>query len=398
MFFFIHVSLLSAAQLAAGLAAFVYTLVAARILGVENYGLFQAVMAIYGAFSIVYLPLNMATIHCVGRAQSTHKALVAGELLKFALVAAAATCALLAALAPLLVHWLKASSALPILVTALLVAATIILTTFYGMLQAIGRYFEFSVIKTLEAIFTLGLGTWALSHGWQTAGAVFGYLASMSLVSLWFFTRGHLFAFRGGEEVPELEEEAGRLARLMLALGVVLAIEHLPAIAARLRLNTADSGLFGALYNLRGAVWPFALAISLPLYAHVVSGKAEERLLKKALFLVALLAVGFLAAAVFMPQLIFLILYGEAFLEGAPYMAVYGVSLAVQMVMMVLIFYESAAGTISPRRLVWPFVCLAGGILFLGTSVPGLIAAQILAAAAYLVTAARTLRFPRQPT
>ncbi|MBP9865775.1 MAG: oligosaccharide flippase family protein, partial [Candidatus Omnitrophica bacterium] len=82
------------AQTAASAAAFAYTLIAARTLGVENYGLFQAVMAIYGLFSFIHLPFYFGSAHCVGRSRAEKRPRVLGAFFTLSLIVAGLTLAI----------------------------------------------------------------------------------------------------------------------------------------------------------------------------------------------------------------------------------------------------------------------------------------------------------------
>ena len=82
--FLASVGLLSAARAIAGLLFFVYTLLAARFLGVSGFGLFQAVMGLFGMLAAVSVPLNLATLHAVSVSPADARARVVGSFLRLA--------------------------------------------------------------------------------------------------------------------------------------------------------------------------------------------------------------------------------------------------------------------------------------------------------------------------
>ncbi|MDD5671228.1 MAG: hypothetical protein PHN49_06295, partial [Candidatus Omnitrophica bacterium] len=72
------VGIFTIAQAAAAILAFFYALIAARLLGVVQFGLFQALMGIYGLLAAFSMPLNLATVHCVGISAPDKRRCVAG--------------------------------------------------------------------------------------------------------------------------------------------------------------------------------------------------------------------------------------------------------------------------------------------------------------------------------
>ena len=57
--------LVSASEAVVGVSAFLYAMIVSRSLGVADYGLFQAVMAVYSVLTVFVSPLSLATVHCV---------------------------------------------------------------------------------------------------------------------------------------------------------------------------------------------------------------------------------------------------------------------------------------------------------------------------------------------
>ena len=146
MLFLKNIGWTTLAQTAASAAAFAYTLFAARTLGVENYGLFQAIMAIYGLFSFIHLPFYFGSVHCVGRAQTDDRPRVLGAFFTLGLIAAGLTMVIFSLLASAASTLLKTDT--PVwFACAALVAATTLLTLFYGSLQAQHRFPHFASAK-----------------------------------------------------------------------------------------------------------------------------------------------------------------------------------------------------------------------------------------------------------
>ena len=79
MFYLRNVGLFAIAQMVSATLAFLYTVLVARYLGVEKYGLFQALMSFYGLCLAVTVPLNLATVHCVATTEETKQPKVVGD-------------------------------------------------------------------------------------------------------------------------------------------------------------------------------------------------------------------------------------------------------------------------------------------------------------------------------
>lgn len=382
MLFLKNIGWTTLAQTAASAAAFAYTLLAARTLGVENYGLFQAAMAVYGLFAFIHLPFTFGSVHCVGRSNEASRPRVLGALFTLSLLAAGFT---------FVIFILSSSSASAILKTsgnhniwfacAALIAVTTILTLFYGALQAQHQFSLFASAKVAEVTLLLIGGSWMLRSGWGPAGAVSGYALAMACVIVYFIIRLKP-AFVAWPEVQNLlKEELPALYRMTLSLGFLLILENIPAIWARSTLHETQSGYFGALYNLRSAVWPFALTITMTFYSHLLAGEESKRLFRNALVLIAVLAAGFEIIALFFSEGLVKTLYGSTYMPAAKYLALYGISLALQMLTMLLLFYRLGKNQLLVTPLLISLAAFAAALYWGDRSIAGIWIAQAAGAA-----------------
>jgi len=381
MLFLKNIGWTTLAQTAASAAAFAYTLIAARALGVENYGLFQAGMAVYGFFSFIHLPFYFGSVHCVGRASLSGRPKVLGVFFTLSMVAAGFTFALFTALSSVGNTLLKTADPGVWFACAALVAVTTVLTLFYGSLQAQHRFPLFACAKIAEVSLLLLGGSWMLRSGWGPAGAVSGYALAMSCVILYFIFRFKPAFVSWPDAKTLLREEFPALFRLTLALSFLLILEHTPAIWARFVLNSTQSGYFGALYNLRSTVWPFALAVTLTFYSHLLAGENPKKLLRQALAFIAFLALGFELCALFFSEDLVRLLYGNAFIPAAKGLALYGISLSLQMAVMLLLFYRLGKNQLRIIPLLISLAVFAAAILWAPRTIAGIWLAQAAGAA-----------------
>jgi len=385
MLFLKNIGWTTLAQIAASAAAFAYTLIAARTLGVENYGLFQAVMAIYGLFSFIHLPFYFGSAHCVGRARPDDRPRVLGAFFTLSLVAAGLTLVIFGVLSSAGNAILKTADSSIWFACAALIAVNTILTLFHGALQAQHRFPLYASTKIAEVLLLLIGGTGMLLSGWGPAGAVSGYALAMTLIIFYFVFRFKP-AFVSWPDIRGLlKDELPALRRLTLALSFLLVLENIPAIWARYALDETQSGYFGALYNLRGAIWPFALAITLTFYSHLLAGEEPKPLLRQALLLIAGLAAGFEIGALLFSDWLVRLLYGNAFVPAAEYLALYGLSLSLQSIAMLLLFYRLGKNQLRVTPLLISLAVFFAALYWGDKSIAGIWTAQAAGAAICLV-------------
>lgn len=377
------VTLVSIAQVISGASFFCYTLIVARSLSIPDYGLFQAIMALYGTIAFFHLPLSFGAVHCVGAATQEESRNVLGEFIKISGFFGAVTALLVVLISPWLVSGFHADSSMLFIILALLVFTRPVLSSIYGGMQGKRLYSVFTTAKIIESILCLLFGLLLLVLGAKVPGALAGYLISTVVILLFFVkTRNHYHFVPGFTRV---REEFYALRWILLSFLVLMVVDNAPIIIGRSKLSLELSGFYGALYNLRNMVLPFAFAVIVPFYSRMASTHNESYILLKALTMVSLLAVAFIFLGFFCSELIFKILYGSGFVEASIHMVRYGFSLWLQMLAMVIMFYQIAIKRKAFVVLLVPVVVLIVHILSQEINISGLISAQIVAWGAYLM-------------
>jgi O-antigen/teichoic acid export membrane protein len=385
-FFLKDVSVISIAQLIAGAAAFAYTIIAARFLGVENYGLFQALMALFGTLSVMSLPLNLATVHCVGVTESAHKRAVAGEFIRIAFIGGCTFTGIVVLCAPWIARMAQSSTTAPVIGMALLLTLRPVLTAFYGALQGNNRHQAYSISKISESFICFASGTLLILFGAGASGAILGYVIALGAVALFYFTQRDLYEFKTG--FSHVKQEFQSVSKILIAFGVFLFIDNAPIVLGRARLSSELSGYFGALYNLRNVLFPFAFAISVPFYSRTLAHQSEGGMLAKALGLVAILGGVFIAAGYLGGEWLIDLIYGSEFRPAAAHMAYFGCSLFLQMITLVLIFHFSAKRRLVLFFLVIPLLLVACLLGMSDVTITRLITVQIIGWVSYLMCVA----------
>jgi O-antigen/teichoic acid export membrane protein len=331
------------------------------------------------------LPFYFGSAHCVGRSRAENRPRILGAFFTLSLIVAGLTLVIFSVSSSAGSSLLKTSSNAAWYACAVLIAVNTILTLFHGSLQAQHRFPLFASAKIAEVSLLLLGGTWMLRSGWGPAGAVSGYALAMTCILLYFVVRFKPAFVSWSEAKTLLQDEFQALRRLTFALGFLLILENSPAIWARYTLNETQSGYFGAIYNLRGAVWPFAMAVTLTFYSHLLAGDKSKSLLRQALMLIAGLAISFELGALLFSNWLVRLLYGNAFAPAAQYLALYGISLALQMAVMLLLFYRLGKNELRIPPLCISLVIFFGTLLWGNHSIAGIWLAQAAGAAACLV-------------
>lgn len=375
-------SVVSAAHAVAGLLAFAYTVVVSRRLGVADYGLFQAAMALYSMLTAFVAPLGWATMHSVAVSDDASRPLVVGRLLRVALLVSGICTGVLTCLSPWLASLLH-STVFPIVWVAVLVTVAAMLAVFYGAIQGRNAYTLYSAAKVAEALAVLVVGSALVMLGTGASGAVLGYLLGMLSLVLFFSVRRQLYSL--GKGAPNVWAEMRTFVDILLVHGTILFANDFPVLLVRSRLSTHESGLYGSLYNLRQVVLPFCFALSAPLYSRTVAASSGRSALIQVLAVVSGLGGVFLVIGVFAPRLPFLLIYGPAFAEASRYVVAYGIVLSLLMLSVVTMFYQVARKRIVRTHLLVPVVVLVVASTLPHPSILRLIWSQAVAWACYLV-------------
>jgi O-antigen/teichoic acid export membrane protein len=380
--FFKDVVVISIAQGVAGLLAFFYTVITARYLGVENFGLFQALMATFGSLSLLNGPLNLFSVHCVGTSSDETYAQATGEFLKISLMASSVLCIGIILSSPWISSGLNAGTVVPVLVISGMLILRAVFTTFAGALQGRNRHLAFSVTRVVESFVCLASGTILLALGIGVTGALSGYVVGMFVLIVYFLKQKDLYVFKKG--FRRIREELKEVCQIMAAFGVLLFMESAPVIVGRVRMSAEMSGYLGALYNMRQILLPFALAIAVPFYSRTLSKENEPKMLSQAIGLLSLLGGGFIFSGILFPDWIITIIYGKQFVGASPYFALFGWSMLLQMLSMVIMLDRIATKKMNYLFLLVPACIMTISLALPEIGIATLIYGQIAACSTYL--------------
>lgn len=378
-----NVCFYSLAQIISGVLMIAYTMLAARMLDLSEYGLFQTVMGIYAIIFAVGFPLNIITLHFVGNAPTHNKKIALGMCLRLAVVIGVVCFCFIVLFSKQMAIMFHSSSLLPFILMACLLVVSFVLTVFYGGLQGRNEYTSYSLSKVSEVTISFCVGVMLMVFGLGVPGAVSGYLVGMTIVTSVFVFRGKLYKLT--ENNILLYQEIKSMVLPMVVACTLFFTSCYPMIIARIRLAEDISGVFGALFTLRNVVQPFAMAVSIPLYSRIISKEHEPNMLNKAIVVILILSSFFIASSLICPELFIRTFFGVKFIAASEYLFLYGINLTLYMFSMVILFYQAAQKTLRTRLLMLPILLIISLTFLPDLNINNIILIQIIAWGALLI-------------
>lgn len=334
--FIIDVIFFMASQLVAGTLMLVFVFISAKLLNKEEFSLFQSLMGLSNIILFFGLPLNIATVHTIAMTEDKDKPAMLGYFLKLSALLGFIAAVFIIVSSPWFKTAFYAKSSFSFFYLALFVLVCSILTSFYGGLQGANRYAFFSLVKMCESAGILILGITFMIFNSVAASAVAGYAASMTLAILFLLTQRDVYSFKA---TPINDRNKLYLMiRPVAILGILVFISDFPMIIARHKLSIEFSGAFAAIYSLRSATFPFAYAVAVPLYSRYISGEFKPNLLWKSISISVIIGLTAIIICTFWPREIINITFGSEFASASEYLPHYSYAMAIQAVVIVLMF------------------------------------------------------------
>lgn len=342
-------------SLAAGLMGYVFQVLMGRMLSPAEYGLFTAIMALFAVFAA---PLGTLTM-VIARKVSTYRAGDdSGSIRHFhrsiharTAIAGMVVLAGWIAFVPAAQAYLKASSATPVYMLAVLLLATALPIINNAFLQGLQSFSWLSVSNSLyvllKIVFSVGL-IWA---GYGVSGAIGG--AVLAAVGTWLFAywplRQPLAAGRGRSFETTHLELAPALP-VLFANAAFVAMTQLDMVLVNHYFPAREAGLYAAASILGKAVMYLPGGIALALFPMVAEGHAREEnvggLLRQALGLTALLCAGGALFYLVYGEAFVVLLYGETYRDAGDVLRYFGFAMFPMAVVMVAEYFLIAKGRV----------------------------------------------------
>jgi len=367
-------------------ATYAFQMVAARLLGPQQYGAVAALMNVLLVVGVLALGLQATAARRIS-AEPEHVAQIERNILRVTYRAALALGLLVLVLAPVIDRVLKLDS----LPTAALVAVAVVPITIMGgqagILQGERRWFPLGVIYIASGVPRVVFGTalmmWRPTETWAMVGVVLGAFVPVVV--------GTYALRRKRDNTNHSDSHAGRAIVVETlhnsqALLAFFVLSNVDVIIARNVLDPHAAGLYAGGVILTKAVLfapQFVVVIAFP---SMSSAKERRTALMRSLGLVALLGTGFILGAWLLRDIAMIFVGGDQYadIEGKLWVfAILGTALS----MLQLLVYSVLArqGRMS-AYVVWLFVIVVVALgLTVIESLDGLLAVVTLADAALLV-------------
>jgi len=352
-------ALLAAATAVSIVAAYVFLLLAGRILGSEDYG---SLAALLGLLTIVLLPagaLQMAVSREISRRVATGDADGAGRLargtLHAALIATAPLLAVALALASPLAHLLHIHSVALVVLALLTLSTTLVFPLALGVLQGLQRFPALAVLYVFPWLVRLLVFAIAYAAGYRLGGAVFatlvGAIAATALALV--FIRERL---QGAGTLPrsELQTFVRYLWPVAVGLIGITLLTNVDVLIVKARFSADEAGAYAAASAFARVGFFLPAAILTVLFprtaARQARGEETQDILGRSLLATAafcgLLAIVYAAAGAGLVSMTF----GRDFSEGGEVLAPFALAIGLASIANVLVGYHLSRGE---KRYAW---------------------------------------------
>lgn len=342
-------------SIAAGILGYVFQVLMGRMLNIQEYGLFSAMMAL---FSVLSAPLGTLMM-VVSRKISEYRALLDNGSITHFYYSISFRMTLIGALvlgassifAPQVQSYLKASSIIPVYLLGVLLFFTLLPNINNAFLQGLQSFGWLSAASSLGVLFKIIFSALFVWWGYGVAGAVGG--AILAVIAGWIFTYGvlhrSLVAGRGKpfqtthisikSAIPVLVANVAFAA--MTQLDIVLVNYYFPA---------QEASLYAAASILGKAVMYLPGGITMALFPMVVEnhmrGQSSVHLLLQAVGLTALLCSAGALFYFLFGEGIIVLLYGEQYRGAGEVLKFYGFAILPMALVMVAEYFLIAKGRV----------------------------------------------------
>lgn len=260
-------SLIAISMAAMNIATYLYTYLAARLMGTQVYGAFAALMNVLIVASVLSLALQATAARRIS-ADPDHVAQIEREILRVTWRAALVLGVVLVALSPVLKAALRLDSLMTAAMVGLIMVPTTIMGGQAGILQGERRWAPLGLVYVAAGVPRLLLGTglivWRPTELWAMVGVLLGSL--VPVVVGWWALRGH----RDQSGHSDLHSGGPILRESLVnsqALLAFFALSNIDIVVARNVLDSHDAGLYaGGLILTKAVVFlpQFVVVVAFP--------------------------------------------------------------------------------------------------------------------------------------
>lgn len=370
-----HGGVMAAATVVAGGFNYGYQVFVGRVLGAEAYGAFGALFALFYLLHVVGRGVRFSASRFAAELDGPNEraAFYRGFLLRSTALGIVGTVLLVAA-SPVIAGFLGLDSAAPVTVVAVAIGVELVLTANQGTLQGLQRFGALGAFKVAQAAVKLALGVALVLAGLRLYGAFAAValgsavvLAVSTAYLLWNLGRPAAattqFRYRRAYRYVVPAAIAGFCLTVPANADVIVVKHFFPAVAAG---HYAAASVFGKVLLF------LPMGISTALFPKVTADHAAARserlhaLFDRALAYAALVAAGGAVGFWLFAEQLLALAYGPEYVAAAPLVRWYGLAIVgVVLAVVVLNFelardrtgyvYVFAVGSVVELALIWTF-------------------------------------------
>lgn len=349
-----NASILFACTMAGNVANYCFQFAMGRALSMEEFGAMNALLSVVTSIT---LPTS-AVMMVIAKYASTYKVAQAkaeiGSLYRLSLknvgLFALATSATYLFLSRMIMDYLKIDGLLPVMILAIGIFGSFIMTVNLGMLQGLQRFYYLGAGIGLGGVLRLVLGIAFLVAGLKLNGALLATV--LPTLFLFFITAAPLSSYLtvGGRGAVH-ENIMGYSVPVLIASLAFAFLTNIDLIMVKHYMEARQAGLYASASVLGKTMLylpsSFALAV-FPMVreADLLNGDSFK-ILDRALIATSLMCAAGIAMFALIPEVIVSILFGERFSEASGYLKYYGTAMAMMSVLSILISFNLARGRTS---------------------------------------------------
>lgn len=322
-------------SIAVNFGNYIFNLLAGRMLGPKEYGVFASLVALFIIFSIPSTILQTIIIKFTSgfKAKNDINAIKAlfWDFTKKIGIFSISLFLLLILFSQQIVNYLKISSITPVIFWASIFLITFLGTANNSFLQGLLRFFKLSLGNILGAISKLGFGLGLAYLGFGVNGLLLGFFASIFIPYIYtFIPLRDVLTHQDGHNLKLNYKEiiSFSLPALIAVLGIGL-FYTVDVVLVKHFFDEYQAGLYSALSVVGRVIFFASSSITSVMFAlsshNHAKGENTEKIFLMSLILVA---AGSLAIASFyflFPNFTMNFFFGEKFLAAAPYLGVFAV-------------------------------------------------------------------------
>lgn len=323
-----------AAMTLAGVLNYLYQIYMGRVLGVEDFGVFGALFAIF--YMIMVISKTLATSASsfvsifIGEGKHIGFFLI-GSLKRMAIFGVAVSVVFIA-FSGGLASLLKLPDREPVLILALILFLTWISSISIGALRGVKRFFALGFVNVSDSLFKLIIGMILVTIGFGVAGALAGVASGMLialLISLYFLKP---YIKKNNPHDPDFNYSSFYSYSLpvLLAMFSLSVPSNVDVVLAKYYFSSIDAGLYTSVSVLGKIIIFIPTSIYIVMFPMIVEGHAMRMntisILKKSLLFTAFLS-GSVAVLYYIFPRFLIIAFGESYALALPLLAPYGLAM-----------------------------------------------------------------------